>query len=147
MYYLDLHLHLCGRQRTSIARDPISSTTRLDLRLRHRRTSAIAISHLHRGSAPLLQHTPTAMRIRIPAWLAAMPREWRHPKTLTAFFIIELPFTVAALALFGIAAPDLYRTLMWQEGANHGWNSDPIEILYAYANYRPVHTPLPWSAL
>lgn len=87
------------------------------------------------------------MRIRIPAWLAAMPREWHHPKTLTAFFIIEVPFTVAALALFGIAAPNLYRTLLWQEGANHGWNSSPIEILYAYANYRPVHTPLPWSAL
>lgn len=87
------------------------------------------------------------MRIRIPAWLAAIPREWHHPKTLTAFFIIEVPFTVAALALFGIAAPNLYRTLLWQEGANHGWNSSPIEILYAYANYRPVHTPLPWSAL
>lgn len=87
------------------------------------------------------------MGLRVPAWLAAIPREWRHPKTLSAFFIIEVPFTVAALALFGIAAPDLYRTLLWQEGSDHGWNSNPNEILYAYANHRPVHTPLPWSAL
>ncbi|KAA6416364.1 MAG: hypothetical protein FRX48_01084 [Lasallia pustulata] len=86
------------------------------------------------------------MRIRIPAWLAAIPRDWQHPKTVSAFFLIEVPFTVAALALFGIAAPDLYRTLLWQEGSDHGWNSNPIQILYDYANYRPVHTPLPWSS-
>ena len=90
---------------------------------------------------------PAAMRLRIPSWLAAIPREWRHPKILTFFFVIELPFTVAALALFGIATPDLYRTQLWQEGSNHGWNSNPNEILYAYANYRPIKTPLPWSQL
>jgi hypothetical protein len=64
--------------------------------------------------------------------------QWRWKKLFYAMVIIELPFTVAALALFGIADPDLYRTQLWQEGANHGWNSDPIEILYSYANYRPI---------
>ncbi|KAL8897040.1 MAG: hypothetical protein Q9192_002781, partial [Flavoplaca navasiana] len=34
---------------------------------------------------------------------------------------------------------------LWQEGSDHGWNSNPNSIIYAYANYRPVHTPLPWS--
>ncbi|KAI4159323.1 MAG: hypothetical protein LQ342_006646 [Letrouitia transgressa] len=60
-------------------------------------------------------------------------------------FVLELVIEIAALALFGIAQPDLYRTRLWQEGADHGWNSNPNEIIYAYANYRPIHTPLPWS--
>ena len=71
--------------------------------------------------------------------------EWRWPKVFYVLVIIEVPFTISALALFGIADPDLYRTLLWQEGANHGWNSDPIEILYSYANYRPIATPTPWN--
>ena len=74
-------------------------------------------------------------------------QEWRMPKALLVLFVFEIPFTVAALALFGIADPDLYRTSLWQEGANHGWNSDPIEILYAYANYRPIKVPTPWNQL
>jgi len=61
--------------------------------------------------------------------------------------ILELPFSIAALALFGIASPDLYRTKLWQEGADQGWNSSPIDKIYAYANYKPYHTPLPWSQL
>lgn len=61
-------------------------------------------------------------------------------------FALELAFTVAALALFGIAAPDLYRTRLWKEGSDQGWNSNPNQIIYDYANYRPVHYPLPWAA-
>ena len=60
-------------------------------------------------------------------------------------FVLELPLSIAALALYGIAQPDLYRTRLWQEGANHGWNSSPNEITYAYANYRPIPNPLSWS--
>lgn len=75
----------------------------------------------------------------------AIPRKWRTPKTMLSLFVIELLITVAALALYGIAAPDLYRTKLWQEGSNHGWNSNPNEILYAYANYRPIKYPTPWD--
>ncbi|KAL8649336.1 MAG: hypothetical protein Q9226_005620 [Calogaya cf. arnoldii] len=76
---------------------------------------------------------------------AAIPRQWKFPKVIIYLFVIELVIEVAALALYGIAQPDLYRTRLWKEGSVHGWNSNPNSIIYAYANYRPVHTPLPWS--
>lgn len=60
--------------------------------------------------------------------------------------VFELPFTVANLALFGIASPNLYRTILWREGGLMGFNSDPTTVLYSYANYRPVKTPLVWSS-
>lgn len=74
-------------------------------------------------------------------------RRWRTPKLMVALFLIEFPFTVAALALYGIADPDLYRTTLWQNGSDAGFNSNPNEILYAYANYRPISVPLIWSQL
>lgn len=85
--------------------------------------------------------------MRVPSFLSSIPRQWRTPKVLLALFVVELPLTIAVLALFGIAQPDLYRTRFWQEGANHGWNSNPNQLIYAIANYRPVKTPLPWSQL
>ena len=85
--------------------------------------------------------------MRIPSFLSSIPRQWRTPKVVLGLFALELPLTIAALALFGIAQPDLYRTRFWQEGANHGWNSNPNQLIYAIANYRPVKTPLPWSQL
>lgn len=85
--------------------------------------------------------------MNISSCFHAIPRRWRTPKVLIGLFILELLITVAALALFGIASPDLYRTKLWQEGSDHGWNSNPNQILYAYANYRPIHYPLPWSQL
>lgn len=74
-------------------------------------------------------------------------RHWRVPFLMWALLIIELPLTIALLALFGIADPDLYRTTLWQEGSDHGFNSNPNEIIYAYANHRPIKEPLPWSQL
>lgn len=82
--------------------------------------------------------------MRLPSWINF---EWRTPKALIALAILELPFTVAALALVGIADPDTYRSRLWLEGSKHGWNSDPIEILYAYANYKPIPVPTPWNQL
>ncbi|ORY17416.1 hypothetical protein BCR34DRAFT_474872 [Clohesyomyces aquaticus] len=74
-----------------------------------------------------------------------LSRQWRLPKVIWGLLILEFPFTVANLAIFGIAAPNLYRTILWQEGGTHGYNSDPSTVLYAYANYRPVKVPLVWS--
>ncbi|KAF2109650.1 hypothetical protein BDV96DRAFT_604541 [Lophiotrema nucula] len=74
-----------------------------------------------------------------------LPRQWRWPKVMLAFLIAEFPFTVANLALFGIASPNLYRTKLWQEGSDHGWASRPDTVLYSIANHQPVHTPLVWS--
>ncbi|OCK81707.1 hypothetical protein K432DRAFT_381065 [Lepidopterella palustris CBS 459.81] len=74
------------------------------------------------------------------------PKQWRLSKVIWALLILEFPFTVANLALFGIASPNLYRTILWQEGGEHGFNSDPSTILYAYANYQPVKIPVVWSS-
>ncbi|KAF2856503.1 hypothetical protein T440DRAFT_920 [Plenodomus tracheiphilus IPT5] len=75
-----------------------------------------------------------------------IPRTWRLSRIVWFLMVFELPFTVANLALFGIASPNLYRTILWKEGGRMGFNSDPSTILYAYANYRPVSIPLIWSA-
>ncbi|KAF1947201.1 hypothetical protein EJ02DRAFT_365308 [Clathrospora elynae] len=74
-----------------------------------------------------------------------IPRAWRLPKIMWFLILFELPFTVANLALFGIASPNLYRTILWSVGGKMGFNSDPSTVLYAYANYRPVTVPVVWS--
>ena len=83
----------------------------------------------------------------ISSCLSSVPRKWKTPKLLVSLFVIELPFSIAALALFGIAAPDLYRTRFWQQGSDLGWNSNPNQLIYAYANYKPIKAPLPWRQL
>jgi len=75
-----------------------------------------------------------------------LSRRWKPNKW--PFFVLlglELPLTVALLALFGIAAPNLYRTKLWQDGSDNGFNSSPTTGLYAAANYRPYTTPKVWS--
>ncbi|KAJ9664279.1 hypothetical protein H2201_005271 [Coniosporium apollinis] len=72
-------------------------------------------------------------------------RHWRMPKVVLGLLVLEFPLTVAMLTLFGIASPNLYRTKLWQEGADHGWNSDPSEVVYSFANYEPQKIPLVWS--
>ncbi|OSS46262.1 hypothetical protein B5807_08275 [Epicoccum nigrum] len=74
-----------------------------------------------------------------------IPREWRLARYVWFLILFEFPFTVANLALFGIASPNLYRTILWNEGGKMGFNSDTSTIVYAYANYKPVKTPLVWS--
>lgn len=70
---------------------------------------------------------------------------WRMPKLMVALMILELPLTVFALVLFGVADPNTYRTKMWQDGANAGFNSNPNIIMFSYANYAPVEPPVVWS--
>ncbi|KAJ4310541.1 hypothetical protein N0V94_008397 [Neodidymelliopsis sp. IMI 364377] len=74
-----------------------------------------------------------------------IPRQWRLVRYVWFLMIFEFPFTVANLALFGIASPNLYRTILWNEGGRMGFNSDSSTIVYAYANYRPVKIPVVWS--
>lgn len=78
--------------------------------------------------------------------LPYISRKWKWPKVLIALMVFELAGTVAALAMFGIADPDLFRTALWRVGSDNGFNSSPLQILYAYANYRPLpKTPFVWS--
>jgi len=76
-----------------------------------------------------------------------LPRKYRTYKTVLVLMAAELPFTIAVLTLTGIASPDLYRTKLWQDGADNGFNSAPNEIVYAYANYRTYKIPMVWSQL
>lgn len=74
-------------------------------------------------------------------------RTWRTRKLMLGLLLLEFALTVPVLTLFGIANPNLYRTKLWQEGGDLGYNSAPNTVLYAMANYRPVKTPLVWSQL
>lgn len=74
-------------------------------------------------------------------------RRWRIPQLMVALFSLEFLLTVGCLTLFGIADPNTYRTKLWQNGSDQGFNSSPNEILYAYANYKPINVPLIWSQL
>lgn len=74
-------------------------------------------------------------------------RYWVLSPLVWALFILEFLFTIAMLTLFGIADPNTYRGKLWQEGADLGYNSNPNEILYSYANHNPIDTPLVWSEL
>ena len=75
-------------------------------------------------------------------------KKWRWFWVMIALILAEFCGTVATLSLFGTASPDSYRTQMWKIGGRNGFNSDPSQILYAYANYRPIpKTPMVWSKL
>ncbi|EGP92268.1 unnamed protein product [Zymoseptoria tritici ST99CH_1A5] len=71
---------------------------------------------------------------------------WRKPKVMIGLLAFELVATVACLVLMGIAHPNTYRTKLWQNGFDKGFNSSPSSILYDYANWRPAHIPLIWSS-
>jgi len=85
--------------------------------------------------------------VTIPQFRFALKR-WRKVvfKTIFVMLAIEVALTVPALALTGIADPNTYRNKLWHDGFMNGYNSDPSTILYSYANYKPVKTPLVWSA-
>ena len=76
-----------------------------------------------------------------------LSRRWHLPKVLIAFFVLELGLVVGTLILFGIAQPDTYRTKLWQDGFDNGFNSNPDEAAYAAYNYQNFKAPLPWSSL
>lgn len=72
----------------------------------------------------------------------------RYRPNLWPFYglmVVEFLLTVACLTFTGIAAPNTYRTKLWQDGADNGFNSSPSAGLYAAANYRPYKTPMVWS--
>ena len=74
-------------------------------------------------------------------------RHWRYANLMYGLFAVEFLLIVAVLTLFGIADPNTYRTKLWQNGADKGFNSDPSIVLYSYANYKPIDTPVVWSQL
>lgn len=75
------------------------------------------------------------------------PRKYRQFKLVYILMIVEIPFVIVLLTLTGIASHNLYSSLLWQDGADNGFNSSPDEQLYAAANYRPYKAPMVWSSL
>ncbi|KAH6865820.1 hypothetical protein BKA58DRAFT_442592 [Alternaria rosae] len=49
--------------------------------------------------------------------------------------LFDLILAIALVSLFATAYPDRFRTVLWKEGGTKGWNSDPIQRVYDYANY------------
>ena len=75
-------------------------------------------------------------------------KRWKTPRVMYGLLITEAIFTVAALALFGIAAPNTYRTKLWEDGSLNGFNSNPNIVVFAYANHRPIpKVPMVWRQL
>ncbi|ROT39528.1 hypothetical protein SODALDRAFT_131894 [Sodiomyces alkalinus F11] len=76
-----------------------------------------------------------------------LKRPWPTRKRwMWLLMLAELLCLIPLLILHGIAQPNTWRTTLWQVGYDHGWNSDPRMILYAYANYRPLpEIPMVWS--
>lgn len=68
---------------------------------------------------------------------------------MIALLSIEFFLTIAALTLFALAQPDTYRKLLWQDGFDNGFNSNPNEVLYSYANHdrNTLKIPMVWSQL
>ncbi|KXG53148.1 uncharacterized protein PGRI_001980 [Penicillium griseofulvum] len=73
------------------------------------------------------------------------PKKHKQHRTLLWLMVGEFPITIVMLTLTGIASHNLYRTLLWQDGADNGFNSAPNEALYAASNYRPFTPPMVWS--
>jgi len=82
----------------------------------------------------------------LPSRRFYVAHKWRHPRALIALLVLETPLTIATLALFGIASPNLYRTKLWADGYANGYNSSPNQVLYDFANHRTPVTPLCWSS-
>ncbi|CAG8932548.1 unnamed protein product [Penicillium salamii] len=74
------------------------------------------------------------------------PKKHRNHRIVLWLMAGEFPITIVMLTLTGIASHNLYRTLLWQDGADNGFNSAPNEALYAAANYRPFTAPMVWSS-
>ncbi|OAA54972.1 hypothetical protein SPI_08476 [Niveomyces insectorum RCEF 264] len=73
-------------------------------------------------------------------------RPWRMRRLFYFMMLPEIICIVALLVLFAKAQPASFRTLLWQIGSDHGFNSSPNIILYAYANHVPLpDIPFVWS--
>ncbi|CAG9946625.1 unnamed protein product [Clonostachys rosea f. rosea IK726] len=63
-----------------------------------------------------------------------------------ALLVAEFCVTITALALCLWGYPDRFRSRLWENGGAQGWNSDPKQRIYYYANYEePPEVPLIWS--
>lgn len=74
-------------------------------------------------------------------------KQYRNHNLVYILLAVELVIVIPILTFAGIAAHDRYRTKLWQDGYDNGFNSSPDTAVYAAANYRPYDTPKVWSSL
>ena len=74
-------------------------------------------------------------------------KRWRVTKPIYGLLLAETPFIIAGLALYGIADPNTYRSRLWQDGFDNGFNSSPAQPIYDMVNGGQGVTPLVWSLL
>jgi len=67
-------------------------------------------------------------------------------QTPVALILVELLISIAALVLFCLEYPADFRSSLWENGGEEGYNSNPNQRIYFYANHRePPEIPLIWS--
>lgn len=60
--------------------------------------------------------------------------------------VVELVLVITLVSVFAYACRGQYRSKLWEDGGIHGWNSDPRQRVYYYANYHdPPPIPLIWD--
>lgn len=66
--------------------------------------------------------------------------------SLTLLHLLELVIIGMSLSITLYAFPDRCRTVLWQYGGTQGWNSNPLDRIYFYANHRePPRIPPIWN--
>ncbi|KAF4964699.1 hypothetical protein FSARC_7406 [Fusarium sarcochroum] len=67
-------------------------------------------------------------------------------KTPVALILLEMAISTTAVVLFSLEYPASFRSRLWENGGEEGWNSNPNQRIYFYANHRePPEVPLLWS--
>ncbi|CAF3654924.1 unnamed protein product [Fusarium graminearum] len=70
------------------------------------------------------------------------------PSTQTPFALIlaEMVVTITAVILFCLEYPVDFRSRLWENGGELGYNSNPNKRIYYYANHlEPPEVPFIWS--
>lgn len=71
---------------------------------------------------------------------------WHRLKGRVYFMLIEAQLIITIICLFLVGYPAATRKALWEEGGEHGFNSDPKMRIYFYANYvQPPEIPYIWS--
>ncbi|KAL4781433.1 hypothetical protein BJX76DRAFT_16050 [Aspergillus varians] len=75
-----------------------------------------------------------------------VPKKYRNHNLVYILMAVELSFLIPILTFTGIASHDRYRTKLWQDGYDNGFNSSPDSAVYAAANYQSYTTPHVWAS-
>lgn len=74
-------------------------------------------------------------------------KNYRNHNVVYILMAVELVFILPILIFAGIASHDRYRTKLWQDGYENGFNSSPNTEVYTLANYQSYSIPKVWSSL